>query len=242
MVRYYFLILSFVCCFFFGLQADQLSLKDNLQRAIPGDFLVIAANKTITFLHIYEKHNGILIVEEIAVPDGRKPSKMSWREWMQQEAPGNTSWVMYEIDLATGKMLRYYSFTKKGWFEIAEADNFLSKMLNLRLSPLPDKDRKKVGTRIFASDDSRFWQPTLVMEGNIVRGVKFDAWRTRWPKDNSELSGKVIELYLPQDNQMYPSYFPYWLQINGVVGKARVRIIDSGANLNSPKPNVMKQF
>lgn len=240
MIRFLMLILA-LSGFFLRLEADAFTLKDNLQQAIPGDFLVIAANKTITFMHIYEKQNGVLIVEEIAVPEGRKPQQMSWREWVQQEAPGNTSWVMYEIDLPTGRMLRYYSFTKQGWFEIAEADNFLSKMLNLRLSRMPDKDRKKVGTKIFATDDSRFWQPSLVVDGTIIRGIKFDAWRTRWPKDNTDLSGKIIDLYLPQDKQAYPSYFPYWLQINGTVGRAKVRIIDSGSQLKSPKPNVMRQ-
>ena len=39
-----------------------------------------------------------------------------------------------------------------------------------------------------------------------------------------------------QKNQNYPSYFPYWLQVNGVAGKAKIRIIDSGSNLKSPKP------
>lgn len=241
MAQFFFSLISFVFCFFSLMHADPLSLKDNLQRALPGDFLVISANKTITVMHIYDKQGEILTIEEIAVPEGRKPEKMSWREWVALNAPGNTSWVMYEIDLQTGKMLRYYSFTKKGWFEISEADNFLSKMLNLRLSRMPDKDRKKIGTKLFANDDSRFWQPPMVIDGKIIRGVRFDAWRTRWPKDNSDLSGKVIDIYLPQDNQTYPSYFPHWLQINGVVGKARVRMIDSGTDLKSPKQAVMRQ-
>lgn len=241
MTRFLVPLLCFLICLFGWVGADPLHLKDNLQQALPGDFLVISANKTITVMHIYDKQAGILIVEEIAVPEGRKPQKISWREWVENNAPGNTSWVMYEIDLYTGRMLRYYSFSKQGWFEIAEADNFLSKMLNLRLSPIPDKDRKKIGTKLFATDDSRFWQPPLVVDGQLIRGVKFDAWRTRWPKDSSDLSGKAIELYLPQDNQAFPSYFPYWLQINGVPGRARVRMIDSGAGLRSPMPPVMMQ-
>lgn len=241
MNRFLFAPLILLCCFFGMAQANQLSLKDNLKRAIPGDFLVISASKTITLLHIYQKIGANLIVEEIAIPEGRKSQNLSWREWVQQNGPGNTSWVMYEVDLSTGRIIRYYSFSKKGWFEISEADNFLSKILNLHLTPIPDKERKKVGTKIFANDDSRFWQPCMVVDGKIIRGVKFDAWRTRWPKDNSELSGKVIDLYLPQDNQAYPSYFPYWLQINGVIGRARVRIIDSGSGLISPKPAIMQE-
>ncbi|MFI5344511.1 MAG: hypothetical protein ACHQUC_09850, partial [Chlamydiales bacterium] len=232
------LIYSLFCFSFFcfgSMQAENLYLKDNLQRAIPGDYVVVSSNKTITLMHIFGRQGEILTIEEIAMPESRKP-KMHWREWVQNHAPGSTSWVMYEIDLKSGRMLRYYSFTKRGWFEIAEADNFLSKLLNLRLNKIPDKDRKKVGMKIFSgSEESRFWQPNLVVDGKIIRGVKFDAWRTRWPKDSSDLSGKAIEVYLPQDNQSFPSYFPYWLQIHGTIGKARVRMIDSGSGLESPK-------
>lgn len=242
MIRF---IFPTLCLFFFCfgiMHAENLYLKDNLQRARPGDYLVVSANKTNTLMHIFSRQGEIMTIEEIAVPESRKSQKMPWKDWVQNHAPGNTSWVMYDIDLNTGKMLRYYSFTKRGWFEIAEADNFLSKLLNLRLNKVPDKDRKKVGMKLFSgSEESRFWQPNLVADGKIIRGVKFDAWRTRWPKDNSDLSGKGIEVYLPQDNQLYPSYFPYWLQINGAIGKARIRTIDSGSGLESPKPAVMLQ-
>lgn len=242
MFRFIYIFLSLFISFFSGLKAENLFLKDNLQRAQPGDYIVIFANKTITLMHVYDKKNQILVVEEVSAPGSRLPKKVNWKTWIQNEAPENTSWVMYEIDLNTGKMLRYYSFTKKGWFEIAEADNFLSKLLNLRLSKIPEKERKKVGLKILAeSEEARIWQPPLIVDGQTIRGVKFDAWRTRWPQDNSDLAGKMIELYLPQDNQAYPSYFPYWLQVYGTIGKARVRIVDSGTDLRSPKPAVMNQ-
>lgn len=221
---------------------ETLFLKDNLFRAQPGDYIVISANKTNTLMHIYDKKNGFLIVDEIAAPCSRKITRVDWHSWIKNGAPGNTSWVMYEINLNTGRMERYYSFTKRGWFEISDADNFLSKLLNLRLSLIPEQERKKVGLKIFAeSEQARIWQPNLVVEGQIIKGVKFDAWRTRWPKDGSDLSGKMIELYLPQDNQFYPTYFPYWLQVYNTIGKSRVRIIDSGTRMQSPKPPMMTQ-
>ncbi len=223
--------------------AQTLYLKDNLQRAQPGDYIVITANKTNTLMHIYGRQNQFLIVEEIAAPMSRKTTKMDWHTWIKNNAPGHNSWVMYEIDLNTGKMQRYYSFTKQGWYEIPEVDNFLSKLLNLRLDYIPESERKKVGLKIFAeSEEARIWQPNLVVEGQIIRGVRFDAWRTRWPKDGSDLSNKAIELYLPHDNQFYPSYFPYWLQIQNAIGKSRVRIIDSGTNMWSPKPPMMSRM
>jgi hypothetical protein len=219
------------------LQAEELFLRDNLQRAQPGDYIVISSNKTQTLMHIYAKQNQVLTIEEIAVPESKRSSDLGWKEWVRQGAPGNTSWVMFDIDLRTGQMLRYYSFTKKNWFEIPEADNLLSKLLNLKFVKIPDDARKRVGPKPTSGPDLRpLWQPRMTVEGKPVQGVPFDAWRTKWPRDGSDLSGKTIEVYLPRDSQRYPAYFPYWLQINGVIGKAKIRIIDSGSRLQSPRP------
>lgn len=221
------------------LNAEDIFLRDNLQRAQPGDFIVISANKTQTLMLIRNKNNQVLTIEEIAVPENKSPSKMSWKEWVNQNAPGNTSWVAYDINLNNGQMIRYYSFTKKNWFEIPDGDNFLSKLLNLRLTKIPDSARKKVGPPPISGPDWRpLWQPRMIVNGEPIKNVPFDAWRTRWPQDGSDLSNKTIEVFLPRDSQLYPSYFPYWLQINGAVGKAKIRIIDSGTQLQSPKPSI----
>ena len=206
-----------------------LLLRDNLKKAKSGDFIVTAQNKTCTLLLIKEKTQEKLTLEEITIPSSRK-DRLSWKEWVQNGAPHHTSWVMYEINLATGKMEKYYSYTKNAWFEIPEADNFLTTLLNLSLNKIPQNKRKKVGPppTDSAHDWRRIWQPKMVVDGQTIQGVSFDAWRTRWPNDGSELAGKVIEVYVPEENDKYPSYFPYWLQIKGMIGKAKIRIIDSG--------------
>lgn len=230
----------FLACTTSLVAIDTMFLRDNLLRAEPGDFLVISSNKTNTLMHIYDKNNGILTIEEIAIPENlRKSSKLNWKEWVQQNAPSNTSWVMYDIDSSNGQMTRYYSFSKQNWFEIPEADNFLTKLLNLKFSKISEKTRKRVGPKPISGPEWRpFWQPRMIVNGNTIPDVKFDAWRTKWPKDNSDLSGKTIDVYIPQDTQSFLSYFPYWLQINGTIGKAKIRIVDSGKNLKSPKPSL----
>jgi hypothetical protein len=218
------------------LQGEELFLRDNLQMAQPGDYIVVMTGKTKTLMHIAKKENQLLTIEEIAVPECKIAPNTNWKEWVAEGAPGNTSWVMFEIDLQTGQMHKYYSFTKRNWFEIPDADNFLSKLLNLKFIKIPDNARKKAGPKGRSGPDHRpFWQPRMIAEGKIVQGVAFDAWRTRWPKDGSDLSGKLIEIYLPSDKQRFLSYFPYWLQISGAIGKAKIRIIDSGSGLKSPK-------
>jgi hypothetical protein len=229
--------LFFFCLHFFPLLGNEFFLRDNLQKALPGDYIVTSSCKTETLFHIYAKNDHTLTIEEISVPESKRPKGISWKQWVVNQAPGNTNWVMYEINLHTGQMGRYYSFTKKNWFEIPEADNFLGKLLSLKFMSIDSKLRKRMGPKAPAGPDQRpFWQPTMIVEGQKKQGVLFHAWQTRWPRDNSDLAGKIIEIYTPQDTNRYPSYFPYWLQINGVTGKAKIRIIDSGHQLESIRP------
>jgi hypothetical protein len=58
-------------------------------------------------------------------------------------------------------------------------------------------------------------------------------------KRQHRTSGKSIEVYVPHENNKYPSYFPYWLQISGLISNAKVRIIDSGTGMISPAPPLL---
>lgn len=212
----------------------QLLLRDNLLQARPGDYLVTAQNKNYTILIIKKKEFEQLSIEEVTIPMScLSSSSFSWRNWIETGAPGHTSWVMYVIHLPTGTMQQAFSFTKKEWVTISQQRNFLSTLLNLSFNRVVESERKKIGPPPSSDSIDRrsYWQPRLIVEGKAIQGIAFDAWRTRWPKDGSELSGKVIEIYVPKENEKYPSYFPYWLQVSGVVGHAKVRIVDSGTHL-----------
>jgi hypothetical protein len=234
----------YMCLFCVSIEADVLFLRDNFQEALPGDYVVALASKTFTVMHIYGKNGNRLTIEEVVVPSSRCSPEINWKEWIANGGPNHTSWVIYEIDTQSGKVSHYYSFTKRNWFEIPDSDHFLSKLLNLTFTRVPDHVRKKVGRVSNTENDPRnFWQPKMTVNGQIIPGFPFDAWQTKWPNDGSELSGKNIEMYLPQDRKAFPSYFPYWLQIRGTIGRATIRIVDSGRNMQSPKQNpIYKQF
>ncbi|MEI8365136.1 MAG: hypothetical protein WCF65_01840 [Parachlamydiaceae bacterium] len=234
------LILTFFLPFAASAAMAELLLRENLKRAQPGDYLVTAQNKNYTTLLIRSKTEETLSIEEITIPMARISQEgFSWRQWVQQGAPGHTCWIMYTIHLSSGTMQKTFSFTRNEWVTIPEAQNFFSTLLNLRLKLVDENERKKVGVPRSSDtvDRRRLWQPALVVDGKVVPEVYFDAWRTRWPSDNSELSGKIIEVYIPKENDKFPSYFPYWLQISGIVGNAKVRIVDSGSDLASPRQN-----
>ncbi|MEI8124171.1 MAG: hypothetical protein WCG42_00265 [Parachlamydiaceae bacterium] len=232
------LILFFMLPFSVNALQDELLLRENLNKARKGDYLVTAQNKNYTILLVRNKTDELLDFEEITMPMSRSPSSpFSWKQWVENGAVGHTSWIMYTIHLPSGSMQQTFSFTRNEWISIPQSQNFFSTLLNLKLKKVNENERKKVG--VPPSSDSRdrrrLWQPSLVVDGKVINGASFDAWRARWPCDGSELSGKIIEAYIPEENNKYPSYFPYWLQISGIVGNAKVRIIDSGNNLISPK-------
>jgi hypothetical protein len=80
------------------------------------------------------------------------------------------------------------------------------------------------------------WQPPLCFDGQKVEGATFDVWRSYWPHDSSELAGRLIEIYLPQAGSSYIAHFPYWLEVQGWTGRAKVRVFDTGRGLKSPYP------
>lgn len=206
-----------------------LTLRENLNRAKVGDFVVTAQQKNYTFLRIYNRDDQNVIIEEITVPAGRIPQNTSWREWVAQGAPYHTSWVLYTIQSSTGQLLGCYSLSQKGKVYVEQAECIFSTLFNLPLSPMPENERRRVGTpSLFGTDTRPFWQPQMVVNGAVIPGVSFDAWWVRWPVDEGPFSGRIIELYLPSAGASYSSYFPYWIQVKDM-GKTTIRVIDSGS-------------
>lgn len=222
-----------------------LSLRDNLSRGNPGDFIVAAQNKAYTLLLIKTKTPEALTIEEITVPASRiVRQNFSWRDWVSKGAPYHTSWVLYSVELGNGRMRESYALSQNSWYQTAMPESFLPTLLNLRFTLVSDKERKKVGDPLSegGTGGRKLWQPPMVVDGKVIPGVAFNVWRTTWPHDNSPLADKIIEVYLPQDSAKYPSYFPYWMQAAGVVGKADLRVIDSGVGLKSPAPIAPNQL
>lgn len=222
---------------------EKLYLIENLRKANNGDFIVTSQNKCFSLLHVFSRTNTTLAIEEISIPASKVPSaNFSWRNWIAQGAQKNTSWVIYTVDLTSGKLLESYALTKRGWQPIARQDSFFYTLLNLQLAKIPLEQRKRVGSLMPTSYANKaLWQPAIVIDGNKVEGIHFDGWRTFWPKDGSELSGKAIEAYTPEASSGYATYFPYWLQISGSVVCAKIRIVDSGKNLISPASPPLRQ-
>ncbi len=223
-----------------SLFGEEIYLKDQIREAKSGNYLVTFQDKNFTFLHIYDRQNGYLILEEVNVPAPRAP-KDSWKEWFERGAPGNTSWTHTRLNLTTGRLEASYSFTYQRWLNIAETDHFMATLLNLKFYSIPDTTRRRIGpTPGYGREDLRpIWQPKLVMDGRAIPKVYFKAFKARWPNDRSELASKKIEIYLPEKRDSYlgyPTFFPYWVEVEGKLASGRIRVIDSGEGVQSIQP------
>jgi hypothetical protein len=231
-------VFSLILFVFIHLQLEgyELTLKNKLAEAPLNSYVVLEQNKTYTFLHIYDKTPTSIVIEEISLPGSCK--SQPWRTWFESGAVGHTSWTRSRINLVTGHFEESYSLSKGNWIDTSSGDTFMATLLNLPFTAVLPEDRRKIGLPPgYGKRDMRpFWNPRLVVEGYIIPGVPFTAWKARWPGDGSELSYKIIELYLPENpSPDYPSFFPYWFEVEGKLGSAKLRVVDSGFNAKGPQ-------
>ncbi|GAB4234576.1 MAG: hypothetical protein Tsb0021_13900 [Chlamydiales bacterium] len=223
-------------CFIFvlftlHLQADPLYLRNHLKRAEQGDYIVTACDKNFTLMLVTEVTPKYIGISEITIPENRVALRQhSWREWLAQKAPHHTSWITYKVDPSSGNIQEMYSRTRQCYLQVGQDSTMMTTLLNLPFVVVPDKERKKRGPTPNPSG-SAYWQPRMIIDGQNISGVAFTPFKTRWPQDKSELSGKQILIYLPSDHTAYPAYFPFWMQVSGNVTKAQVRVVDSGKRL-----------
>ncbi len=237
-MRYLFFLILFFS--FAASSAEELFLKEKLAEAEAGSWMVLQQKKNFTLIHIYERTSDKIILEEVSIPLASfQRQRTSWKCWFESGALGHTSWMLSQIDLQTARFEQSYSFTQKKWVDLSQSDTFLTTLLNLPFRPVPEKRRRRLGAGSLRGQRP-LWQPRLVVEGQQIEGVSFTSWIAKWPADGSDLARKHLEIYIPesQNQATYPSYFPYWIEVDNCIGNARVRVVDSGLNARSPKTNL----
>ena len=234
------------CPFFFFLslslfisQLFATTLLDKFKNSHEGDFAVFEQQKQITLFRIAKKTDQEMVVEEVTAT--AQPADSNWQEWLTDGAVTHTSWTLSRFNLSTGAIESIYSYGTNEWIQADGAKEatftFLPTLFTLPLVSVADKDRKRIGPPPEAGDQERrkLWVPKVIFQGKIET-LPFHVFRVEWPKDVTELSGKTIYLYLPEDskNSDCLDYFPYWVEVIGKVSKVKLRVIDSGKNLTSP--------
>lgn len=226
-------ILPFTLCF-------GLNLKEKFAQAETGSFIVTEQNKTYTLLHIHSLDPEELLLEEISIPSHLVTSS-DWKQWVETGAEGHTSWILYAVDLSENRVTECYSFTRAAHLPTKSLDAFLTTLLHLDLTFLPDAERLQTGptARPGQVGSSKPWGPPMFREGKKVHAPSYKVYTATWPQDQSELSGKKVVLYFDQEHENFP--FPYWMQAREGGLKFKMRATESGKGLKSPKKSLPRR-
>jgi hypothetical protein len=214
-----------------------MSLKKKFETARPGDFIVTHVSHHYSLLLVRAIDPSLLCLEEITVPEGQvDASKINWSKWVQTQAPGHTSWVLYRIDLTENKLKDSYCFSKKQWLFHEESENLFSKMISLPLLKTPLEQRRRIGPPPLAGevDQRALWIPPLIINGKKISKAPFDVWQAKWPNDASPLSGCIVDLYFHSSPSASP--FPFWIEVQSTHYSLKIRGVNSGSGLVSPMP------
>jgi hypothetical protein len=93
-------ILLFLFLLFSSFAYSNLTLKDRLIQAQAGDYIVSDQGGTYSLILIRYVDEDQLILEEIAVEQKAiNLKKTTWKNWIENRAPGALSWVTLVIDL-----------------------------------------------------------------------------------------------------------------------------------------------
>ncbi len=218
-----------LCLILLPLQLAATTLQ--IEDAKPGDFIVYGYKESLVLVRVREYKAPHLVFEEINAP--KQANSTDWQAWISKNAPGHTSWTISRIDLETHKVDSIFSVDEKMFTDSNPAFQFLPTLLTLKLEPIDRAARKRIGIEPQSGepDVRRLWQPKIIYEGKEI-SPPVSAYTTKWPADDSELSGKTIDIYLVQNPAL--TYLPYWIEVSGGVQKAKISALDSGRNLTSP--------
>ncbi|MBM3191561.1 MAG: hypothetical protein FJZ63_02750 [Chlamydiae bacterium] len=220
-----FLIPSLVYSLTLQERFERISQRENLL----GDFVVTEYQKNLSFLRLHSLSATSLFLEEINIPQHLAPKKpIDWDAWLTALAPHHTSWLLYEIDISSCKIIDCYSFSRSAYISLSHETSFLTRLMTLPLHKTPLSERKRIGPKPSQDmpDSRKLWNPPKIYRGERCKNPHFEMLQTTWPKDASELSGKLIHLYFDEDNPYFP--FPYWIEVGDGYNVFQLHVIDSG--------------
>lgn len=136
----------------------------------------------------------------------------SWLSWLNQGAQGALETLTVPLE------------------QVPTCYPELGTLLHLDWTPLSATERKKQGpTPLPGEMDFRpFWNPKILLEGQVLAEISSIAYTSQWPNDGSALAQKTVHAYFPA-NQTTVVWFPYWIEFSGL--KKALFVIDSRVGL-----------
>ncbi len=211
-------------------------LVDRFKEAQSGDYIVWQQESSLLFFYIGSQEGHELVLNEISAPISLKNRLVDakgagWKHWIAQGAPSATAWLSYTIDTQRGILKSIWCCQKGCFLDPKSVQGLLHSLLSIEWQIVPRAQRKLLGEPGQPLNERPLWNPKLYFEGAVIPNAQFDAFMAQWPKDGSPLAGLLIEIYLPSNFPLAPSYLPYWLQAKGKLGVVKLRAIDAGKSL-----------
>lgn len=211
--------------------AYSIKLIDQFSLAQRGDFFVLNHKSTSTLMVIGEITTDRLLLEEISAPfDAAQLKTMDIKKWVEQKAPGHTSWVQTALKRSDGSVIKAYCRVRSSYLASDTDQQFITTLLNLNFHPVPKEEQKRCGAA-GGSDDllpRKLWQPPKPKGLESALSTPYFAY---WPKDGTGLAGQRIEVYLLAPRPDTPAYFPIWIEVRRANLKGRIRVLEIGTHL-----------
>lgn len=210
--------LTILVLLLFPLQGQNYCLRESLEKAESGNYVVYEQARFYTLLYIKERQQNFIIIDEVSVAAAciesmkRGSQPFDFVQWLKGGSLNSSAWITYSADLTTGLLLKTYSHVRK----TEQSPNpILSTLMNLSCEKATLRKMAKNGT---------FWNPPLPFEGGILHNDT-SAWRAKWPSDASPLSGADLIIYTAEP-PLLP--LPYWIEIDKEQKRILLRAIASG--------------
>lgn len=131
-------------------------LKDPLEDAQEGDYVLYELEKQAFLIHLVEKNPDSIVLGELHTPSRQiKKHLHNLQNWSQNGAPGKTSWTLWEISRKNWKTIDSYSLSKGRYLK----ENLSSPLLLLLTIPVsPDKEE------LLKSEGSSNWKSDIFFE------------------------------------------------------------------------------
>lgn len=213
------------------------SLKNRLAQGNVGDYIVTEQGNLYSLLFIRKNAGKWCVLEEITIDKNQiNLQKINWKKWVEERAPGASSWLSLTLDLEKNTLAQCFSYLEKQWLFIEKSDYLLAHLLTLNFHATSERDRRRIGPAPLSGevDRRKAWVPPLVREGKPIKAPQFEVVRATWPADTTRLAGCIFELYLDKEHTDFP--FPYWLEVQSPHYTFKMRAVDSGKGLVSPMP------
>ncbi|MEG0037284.1 MAG: hypothetical protein RSB82_04205 [Victivallaceae bacterium] len=193
-------------------------LADILLRSSAGDYAVLSYNGNQVIFVVKETDNQSAIVEEIRYTSPFRPPQ-NWKNIVNSKK-GHPKIRIFRV---SKDLVECFSLSEKLCdLKKINSSPLFATLLTLDFDKIPEDKLRRIN-----GGSGSIWHPKIISEENLEPG-DIEALEAYWPRDNSFLSEKRIEIRLTATDI---SPFPVWIEIGE---QLKIRSLGIGKKLITP--------